>query len=178
LCEKGSDHAKATCGTDEAQFRCEKLRERIKDEIMEKKRKAEEALEDVAAECAEEMKEKKSASKTKKRKNEKTPARKGRSHEETTTPKVNKTLKSPFSPDTNGKVKFPSLAVVPMQRYGGDDEDKSKSDEEDDPTASVYKSIFQTTQSWFRALRAMTSRTNCSRANTSFCIKSTPIDQT
>ena len=59
LCEKGSDHAKATCGTDEAQFRCEKLRERIKDEIMEKKRKAEEALEDVAAECAEEMKEKK-----------------------------------------------------------------------------------------------------------------------
>ena len=149
LCEKGSDHAKATCGTDEAQFRCEKLRERIKDESMEKKRKAEEALEDVAAECAEEMKEKKSASKTKKRKNEKTPARKGRSHEETTTPKVNKTLKSPFSPDTNGKVKFPSLAVVPMQRYGGDDEDKSESDEEDDPTAKDAKDELKRLQKYF-----------------------------
>ena len=95
------------------------------------------------------MKEKKSASKTKKRKNEKTPARKGRSREETTTPKVNKTLKSPFSPDTNGKVKFPSLAVVPMQRYGGDDEDKSKSDEEDDPTAKDAKDELKRLQKYF-----------------------------
>ena len=47
LCEKGSERAKATCGTDEAQFRCEKLRERIKEDILEKKRKADAALEDV-----------------------------------------------------------------------------------------------------------------------------------
>ena len=161
LCEKGSDHAKATCGTDEAQFRCEKLRERIKEDILEKKRKAEEALEDVVADEEEEAKEQKSASKTKKQKNKKTPARKGRKDDErttktspatttttTTTPNINKSLKSPLSPDTNGKVKFPSLAVVPMQRYGGTD-DESESDEQDDPTAKDAKDELKRLQKYF-----------------------------
>jgi len=139
LCEKGSERAKATCGTDEAQFRCEKLRERIKEDILEKKRKADAALEDVDDD---EEEEKRSVSRTKK-----TPARKGRKNEESTP--TNKNLKSPFSPDTTGKVRFPSLAVVPMQKYCGGDEDESDTGDKDDPTEKDAKGELKRLQKYF-----------------------------
>ena len=52
---------------------------------------------------------------------------------------TNKNLKSPFSPDTTGKVRFPSLAVVPMQKYCGGDEDESDTGDKDDPTEKGAK---------------------------------------
>jgi hypothetical protein len=117
VCEKGSSHAKMTCGTDDAQFRCEKLRERVLEEIKEeKKRKAVIVEED-------EEKQKSYVSKKKIRRNKKSAAAAVDNNEVI----LKRAAKSPFSPDFGNRKNFPSLAVVPMQGFAAD---KESDDEE------------------------------------------------